>query len=551
MKRDSIDVLFPALLALFAPLALSAILPSPAAAQFGAVGLSAVRARQFPNAGLGDYPTHDGDRFAWALATGDFNGDGADDLATGAPGHDNFAGDFPASGVVFVHYSLPGLGLAGGSAGQAITQAGNPDPAESGDSYGQALAACDFNGDGRDDLAVGVPFEDLPGASDGGEVQIHLGSTVGLTSFSTQILTQDSGTVPGDSENFDYFGSAVACGHFDGDAFADLAIGAWDENLQDAGGNELFGAGAVVVLRGSAAGLRTDNALLLHQNVAGVEDVAESFDYFGWALAAGDFDGDGFDDLAVGIPGEDNIGDAIPHGRGAVQVIFGSAGGLQFSDDFFRSESALGGNSELGDRLGETLAAGDFDGDGFDDLAIGAPYEDLFPTLDAGQVVAIYGSASGFVFARTQFWSENAIYGEGQSESDDHFGLALAAGDFDHDGRDDLAIGHPGELVLVPSDGVVTVVMGAAAGLSSARWYRATAGFHGVPGALHQADRNFGAALAAGDFDGDGYADLAIGSPNEDAGGLADVGSEVALYGSLFSDGLEAQSTVLWSSSAP
>lgn len=520
-------------------------------AQYGAIGLSAVRAKRYGNEGLGGYPSHSGDRFSAALAVGDFNGDGADDLATGAPGHDNFEGDFAASGVVFVHYSFPGVGLAGGSAGQVLTQAGNPNPPEADDAFGSALAACDFNGDGRDDLAIGIPFEDLPSAGDAGAVEIHVGSTAGLTPFSTQILTQESGDTPGISETVDYFGSAVACGHFDADIFADLAIGVWDENLFDGTANEKFGAGTVVVYRGSAAGLQTTGVTLFQQGAAGVNDLAESFDYFGWALAVGDFDGDGFDDLGVGIPGEDNVGDSEIHGRGAVHVLFGSASGLSTSDDYFKTESALNGNSEIGDRFGEALAAGDFDGDGFDDLAIGGPGEDIFPAVDAGQVVAIYGSASGFVFARTQFWSQDLVFSPGSSEDADRFGAALTAGDFDRDGFHDLAIGSPGEFQLVPQDGGVTVVMGSAEGIDAARRGGFTAGYDGDPGAINQAFRNYGAALASGDFEGDGYADLAIGAPNEDDDGLTDTGAEVVFYGSLFSDGLEAQSTGFWSASAP
>lgn len=531
-------------------LALCLLAVEPTLAQYGAVGLSAVRAHRYGDPGVGGYPSHDFDAFGWALAAGDFNGDGLDDLATGAPGHDNFEGDFDGSGVVFVHYSLAGVGLAGGSAGQVVTQAGNPDPPEALDSFGSALASCDFNGDGNDDLAVGVPFENLPGAEDGGEVQIHIGSSVGLTPFSTQILTQESGATPGDAEQFDYFGSAVACGDFDGDPFADLAIGSWDENLVGGTGDEIFGAGAVVVFRGSAVGLQT-TGVLLHQDTPSVEDGAESFDYFGMALAVGDFDGDGFDDLAVGVPGEDNIGAAIAHGRGAVHVFFGGAGGLQTSDDYFKTESGLGGSSELGDRFGQALAAGDFDHDGFDDLAIGAPYEDLTAGEDCGQVLAVYGSATGFVFARTQLWSENTIYDPGESENDDHFGFALAAGDFDGDARDDLAIGHPGEWGLVAGDGSVTVIMGAPAGLSSARRYSVAAGYDGYPGPDNQLDRNFGSALSTGDFDGDGHADLAIGAPYEDEGALFDTGAEWVLYGSLFSDGLEVSNTARWSAHVP
>ena len=196
-------------------------------------------------------------------------------------------------------------------------------------------------------------------------------------------------------------------------------------------------------------------------------------------------------------------------------------------------------------------AAGDFDGDGFDDLALGVPFEDLPPAVDAGQVVAIYGASTGFDFTRTQFWFEDLIHGAGASENDDLFGDALASGDFDRDGRDDLAIGQPGEFILVPADGLVTVVMGSVNGISSARRHGLAAGYHGNPGVANQALRYYGYALTTGDFDGDGHADLATGAPFEDEGGLSDVGAEVVLYGSIFCDGFDVGDTGFWTSEVP
>ncbi len=189
---------------------------------------------------------------------------------------------------------------------------------------------------------------------------------------------------------------------------------------------------------------------------------AESGDGFGWSLASGDFDDDGFDDLAIGVPGEDDS-------EGQVQVVFGSATGLRPSGNLFWSETFIGGLSEDGDRFGETLAAGDFDGDGFDDLVVGIPWENLGAAANAGQVDVLYGAFDGFNRMRTQFWAEDAIFGGGTSESNDAFGYALASGDFDKDGFADLAIGHPAESVGGAQDGAVTVLMGSAAGLTAAR----------------------------------------------------------------------------------
>ena len=87
---------------------------------------------------------------------------------------------------------------------------------------------------------------------------------------------------------------------------------------------------------------------------------------------------------------------------------------------------------------------GDFDGDGYDDLAIGVPFEDLGAFTDTGNVGVVYGRAAfGLPFDRSQGFDQDAILGAGNTESEDQFGFALASGDFDRDGHDDLAIGHP------------------------------------------------------------------------------------------------------------
>ncbi|MGH2556769.1 MAG: FG-GAP repeat protein, partial [Actinomycetota bacterium] len=114
---------------------------------------------------------------------------------------------------------------------------------------------------------------------------------------------------------------------FNGDGFADLAVGVPQEGINDARGNIM--SGAVNVLYGSAGGLQADSPddQVWHQNSPGVQDVAEGLELFGSALAAGDYNADGFGDLAVGVPWE-----SFPGGvdlAGAVNVLYGSAGGLQ------------------------------------------------------------------------------------------------------------------------------------------------------------------------------------------------------------------------------
>jgi hypothetical protein len=380
-----------------------------------------------------------------------------------------------------------------------------------------------------------------------GAVQIHFGSSAGLPTAGDVFLTQDTPGVPGNAASLHIFGFSLACGDFNADSFDDLVVGVPGERL----GSNVLSLGRIVAIPGSAGGLVPRGASSFDQDSSGMADGAEANDLFGFSLATGDFNGDSFDDVAIGVPGENNSG-TPETGKGAIQIVFGSASGLTSAGNLLRTESGVGGTSEAGDRFGYSLAAGDFDGDSFDDLAIGIPFEDLggVTIVDAGQVVVVNGAAAGFDFARHQNWFQENVIGVGTSEADDRFGFALAVGDFDRDGRADLAAGSPGEFQLVSRDGVVTVWSGTPVGLSAARNRSFDRGYKGVPGPINQSLRNFGQTLACGDFDGDGHADLVMGAPfaNES---FPDVGDEVVVYGALFADGFETADAALWSSVAP
>jgi hypothetical protein len=167
------------------------------------------------------------DEFAHSLAAGDFDGDGVDDLATGIPFDDNAGALQPNSGIVVVRYGVSGRGLAGGVAGQTLSQifGGSPDPAEQNDQFGRALAAGDFDGDGFDDLAVGVPDESIDQGAGEGAVQVYYGSAGGLELGGVQLFSEDSDGVPGETSAQDRFGWALAVADFDGDGRDDLAVG--------------------------------------------------------------------------------------------------------------------------------------------------------------------------------------------------------------------------------------------------------------------------------------------------------------------------------------
>ena len=212
-----------------------------ATAQVTAIGLSGVRSQHFGNEDRVGFDPQASERFAWSLAAGDFNGDGAADLASGIPYDNGITGlEIAFCGAVVVRYGLPGRGLDPGLANSFLRQTPALDPPDMGDLYGWAITACDFDADGFADLAIGVPGED--GAA--GAFHAVFGGPAGLSAAGSLFWSETF--IGGLSEAGDEFGHALAAGDFDGDGHADLAAGApWE----DAGG--LADVGAEIVAYGA------------------------------------------------------------------------------------------------------------------------------------------------------------------------------------------------------------------------------------------------------------------------------------------------------------
>ncbi|KAB1989964.1 FG-GAP-like repeat-containing protein [Streptomyces triticiradicis] len=411
----------------------------------------------------------------------------------------------------------------------------------------------DFNGDGYRDLAVGVPAGKVGTASKAGYVHVLWGGSHGVGEQGSVRISQATAGVPGTPEAGDLFGSAVVAADVDGDRFADLVVGASSESLTS---DPFAEQGTVTVLRGSAAGF------------SGGYTVARGdseFARIGSAIAAGDVTGDGRTDLALSRRGEEEGGVVLRPGPLTAdspdtltapidQVNFGGTVALATGDfdgdgddDLALSARAtesrytlvLRWQDGVPARLWSTtasaasLAAGDFDADGVDDLALGAcspDYEADAPvcadystgraeTFKGGLVHVAYGSRSGGFGARTQDIHQDTPGIAGAAESEDRLGVSLAAADTNGDGYADLAVGDPYEATGTRQEaGSVLLVRGSGTGLLSSAGTASSLGFSqstaGVPGSAENGD-HFGASVALGDYDADGHADLVTGAPGE------------------------------------
>jgi len=397
--------------------------------------------------------TEEYDRFGSELVADDFNQDLCDDLVISVE-HEEVNGA-PVAGAVHVLYGSFPDGLT--SAGDQLwhQDAGLQGVAEPYDHFGSSLATGDFDCDGHTDLAVGAAVENNVGA-----VHVIFGSSSGLTATADDLLFHsdlECSTV--DSVDTLYFGAYLAAIDGDGDGCHDLAIPtalgggqshrlyfvgiengscvekltstrAFDVSSGDFNGDGLMDlvagfpdetvsgharAGAVRVYEGIGPGSYSQ-ATFLHQN-AGLQGVAELLDFFGSEVVVGDFNGDGTDDLAVGVPSEDyaHDGDRIVH------EIFGQLGvGLTTAGDRLWHADVTGvqGAQEPNSAFGVALGSGDYDGDGFADLAIGH-------SVDGGSVHVLYGSESGLSAQQDDLWSQDSPGIFGLREPGDYFGNEL------------------------------------------------------------------------------------------------------------------------------
>jgi hypothetical protein len=359
-----------------------------------------------------------GDQWGAALAIGRFGRSGSD-LVVGAPGEDITVVDGGAVDVL--HFEDGRLDHV-----RRLHQDENfvEGDARAGDRFGAAVAVGNFNNDVFSDLAVGAPGDQEGAVDPGGEVNVFYGGNPDPLSVTTDQLWKQGSSIPETREPGDAFGAVLAVGDFGGIG-DDLVIGVPGED---------DGAGAVHVLYGTSTGLTAARTQLWRQNADGLPDTRSAGDRFGAALVAGDFNNDGQDDLAVGVPGEDT--EANPRQDvGAVQVIYGNPNGpnspnakaLGPNHQQFFFQTAIGVNAEAFDRFGASLAAGDYNKSNKADLAIGVPGESISDSTGAahGQVNVIFGKKPLLRFGGLDPDDHLLIQRPGFPQANGQFGLVV------------------------------------------------------------------------------------------------------------------------------
>jgi len=484
------------------------------------------------------------DKSGFSVAgAGDVNGDGIADVIIGAPNADNNSRTDSGSSYVVYGNATPTspvqLGaLAPGSTGFRV------DGALADDQSGYSVAgAGDVNGDGRADVIIGAPRADPNGSNSGSSYVVYGKANNVAANINLSIALDPTsngfridGAAEGDQNGF----SVAGAGDVNGDGKADVIIGA--VNADPNGTNS--GSSYVVYGKANNAAADIDLASALDPASNGFRiDGAAEADKSGYSVAgAGDVNGDGKADVIIGAMGADPNGNSE---SGSSYVVYGKANNVAADIDLitplvpasngFRIDGAA-----AGDQSGFSVdGAGDVNGDGKDDVIIGAPRADPNGNSDSGSSYVVYGNANNVAadinLATPLVPASNGFQITGAAEGDRSGRSVAGAGDVNGDGTADVIIGAMYAGPNGNSDsGSSYVVYGKASNVAAninlaTPLVPASNGFR-IDGAAEGDFSGFSVA-GAGDVNGDGGADVIIGAPYADNNSRDGSGSSYVLYG--------------------
>ena len=432
----------------------------------------------------------------------DLNRDGYKDIVVSAP--DATVGGHKGAGAVVIQYGSANGPQAGKRLVLTQNSTGVPGTAEAGDYFGAAVTVADFDRDGYLDLFVGSPGEEVYGDVGGGGLAVLWGSSSG----------PNKGTDVPDPYPYEHdaFGRTFAVADFNSDGSPDLALGSDDcwiylirgdrdrsipkpvggikadcsdyHGIDSLTAAEYNGWGYLVATgrgRGGTEGTGDAPGAWVFTGTSinnGMEYQGELPG--GTSVAIGDITKDGVPDVVVGDP------DAA--GGGRVMVVNNGLTSPRATPSTTITQDTAGvpGSGESGDRFGAAVWLGDITKDGYRDLAVGAPGEDLGSTADAGSVTVLPGGAGGLTVTGSVTFTQSTAGVPGSSESADRFGGAVLLADVSKDGYGDLAVGAPGENGGI---GSLTWLRGTTQGLTTSGATSLTGSGVGLSGAGHYASR--------------------------------------------------------------
>jgi hypothetical protein len=440
----------------------------------------------------------------WALASlGDHDGNGIDEILAGVPEAD--AAVLNGGGLRVLDLAPNGTVTAQQTIGDAAS--GFAQTLAEDDRLGSSATRIgDVDGDGNVDVAVGAAYDDGNGIDRGAVWMLFLDATGAVDRYGK--ISDTKGRFFGVLDDSDRFGASVtALGDLDGDAVADIAVGApWDDD----GGTD---RGAVWILF-----LNDDGTVKSHRKISDEKGLfagaLRDSEWFGYSVAGlGDLDGDGVEDLAVGAV---NDFDGGTGNRGAVWILFlRSDGRVKSHQKISVTSGGFTGAIDQADDFGRSVSAlGDLDDDGVGDIAVGASRDDDGGT-DRGAVWILFMNRDGTVQAHQKISDTEGAF-SGILDDGDVFGWAVGGlGDVDGDGIEDLSVGAPYDDDGGSDRGALWILLLRANGrVRSPQKISASKG--GFDAGLDDGD-NFGLAAAGlGDLGGDGRLDVAAGAPADD-----------------------------------
>ncbi|WP_221066355.1 integrin alpha [Methylomagnum ishizawai] len=481
-----------------------------------------------------------GDGLGWVGGAGDINRDGYDDFIVGAPETDP-QGGFSTVGSAYVIYGAADGFPAATDLAQLAPEDGfrldGVDP--SAYTGGAVGGAGDVNGDGYADFLIGAAHATPANDYAAGSAYLVFGTAQGYPAvFDLATLDGDNGVRFDGKGSWTFTGGSVgAAGDVNGDGYADIIIGA-------------PGAGVASVVFGKAGGFAAHSDLDLLNGKDGfqMQGGADSTETGVSVAGAGDINGDGYGDLIVGAMWNKANG----HDSGSSYVVFGKAGrfpadmalGQLDGTDGFRLDGSAGQNAGT-----SVSGIGDINGDGRADLGIGASWADPDQRLGAGSAYVLFGKTGGY--APTQ--NLDPVDGTQGFRIDgaewmDRLGIAVAGvGDINGDGYGDLVVGAFGTAAFDQPhtssyQGSAYVLFGHAGGFPDHIDVANLDGSQGFRLDGVGVSPYFGVSVsAAGDINGDGYDDMAIGAPGADPGGKDNAGSGYVLFGRNFTGGAVQQ----------